>query len=884
MKTLTPFFQIRSAKIEPLEKLTPIYQNMSALTTIQQFQAAIIRMRDILRHDGITGMDSMKHCTLYIASRYLTTERMAHVRIPSTFAWETILALSREGLNDGERSKNRELSRDRIFNASGGDCLVNHFDNLFKTTEFSFRIGAAGHGDIMETLNTIRLEDIELSMDLLGWVYEQHLSKGSAAARDLGQYFTDRSITQYMTRLCDPRRRADGTLEYVCDPSMGTGGFLTSAVQHMRTKHRVNAEELAKSSDRFHGCDIDRFVGAVASINMFMESRGTVFPNIAFRNSLYTDMPIPQYDVILANMPFGVKNLKFADCCERVKVLGLNGTKSEPLFLQLMMVALAPGGRCAVVVPDGMLVNQSKCHDGTRKYLLDHFELKRVLKMEGKFFMNTGIKPSILFFENTGKPTTTVDFWKVVRSEKGEITETLFVSVPRAKMDASCSFDMRRYLESDKPVANPAGFPMVKLGDVFDQGKGKILATANILDNSGEYPIMSGGRNYCGNYNKYNREGNQISISNTGSSSGFIKWHEMPFWASDCTTLKMKELSPYELNLKYVFYVLSLQQNIIYEKYQRPGVMPHCYWKDISNLQFPLPPLPIQDEIVATLDRIYNPGTTDLADTLKRTSQAMDLVLASPGGATLEPIVEAQRLIRKSAQMVLDVKAQMVLDVKAQMVAVVKAICNRCKDWASIGSLYDTPRSEKKFNSKDMNNAGDVPFFNGKFNSPVGTHSEHSFNFEHDYFVMIKDGGGDHSSDSVGMGKFFSVKGKCAITSHNLIITPKAVDAGLHKFMSIYLYCNGKEIRDKAKYSINLGSISVKDILEFPVPNLTSEELVNANIRLSLLQTQLTALESLQKQTEDNARFILDSYLTTKSDSIEDSVADDASADTISHE
>ena len=282
------------------------------------------------------------------------------------------------------------------------------------------------------------------------------------------------------------------------------------------------------------------------------------------------------------------------------------------------------------------------------------------------------------------------------------------------------------------------------------------------------------------------------------------------------------------------------------------GIKPGIRKSDVMEIKMPLPPIPIQQEIVSTLDRIYA-GTTELVDTLKMTDRAMDLVLANPGGATLEPIVEAQRLIRKSSQMV--------ADVKAQMVAVVKAICNRCNDWTNIGALYHTPRSEKKFNSGDMNNDGDVPFFNGKFNSPVGTHSEYSFNFEHDYFVMIKDGGGDHSSDSVGMGKFFSVKGKCAITSHNLIITPKTINSELHVFMKIYLYCNAKEIRDKARYSLSLGSISVKDILEFPVPTLKDEQLTNANIRLTTLQSQLTTLESLQRQSEDNACFILESYL-----------------------
>ena len=65
------------------------------------------------------------------------------------------------------------------------------------------------------------------------------------------------------------------------------------------------------------------------------------------------------------------------------------------------------------------------------------------------------------------------------------------------------------------------------------------------------------------------------------------------------------------------------------------------------KVEYTCPPIETQQEIVATLDRIYQPGTTELADTIKLTSQAMDLVLAQPSGATLEPIVEAQRLMRK---------------------------------------------------------------------------------------------------------------------------------------------------------------------------------------------------------------------------------------------
>jgi restriction endonuclease S subunit len=233
-------------------------------------------------------------------------------------------------------------------------------------------------------------------------------------------------------------------------------------------------------------------------------------------------------------------------------------------------------------------------------------------------------------------------------------------------------------------------------------------------------------------------------------------------------------------------------------------------------MELPLPPREIQDEIVATLDLIYN------------TAKSADVMVA---------------------------------DLKTQMATIVKVFDNKCADKTTIGTLYDTPKCAKKFNSKDMDNGGDVPFFNGKFNSPVGTHSDYSYDSDTDYFVMIKDGGGDHNSDLVGMGKFFQVTGKCAVTSHNLVLAQKMPNPQLHKFMSFYLRCNGKEIRDKANYSINLGSISVKDVLEFPVPNMSAEQFADANKRLSALESTITALETSSKQSEENARLILESYL-----------------------
>jgi len=837
------------------------------MASVNNFTSAVIRIRDILRKTAISGMESMRHICLYLMARQITRQTALDLDVPIKFAWENII----EMMHTREGGEQYALE---FFYHPEEDCLVRHFDRLFGTEKFSFDIkNLKTHKEILEILDKIDLYTIDSQMDILGWVYEQHLKTGAGSgSRDLGQFFTNRNICEYMVSLCRPSFKRAGVPESVCDPSMGTGGFLTSYIKYYKKHHSDTPINWKIQQKEIHGCDNDPRVAGIARMNLFMETGGNRPTNLRTHDSLHGDLTQTGYDVILANEPFGLKGLKHADCCERVKQLKIRGTKSEPLFLQLMMVSLNQGGRCAVVVPDGMLSNKAAFHNETRKYLLDHFELKRVIKMRGQFFMNTGIQPSILFFENTGNATPAVEFWDVVANANGSVEETMVLSVPRAAIDEACSLDMRSYQEV-KEVAHSAGYPIMKLGEIIQKtGSGKTNSTS--ISNTGEYPFYG-----CtavvpsGTHSSYDfDDAEYLLFAKSGGnaknpispSMGIGKFHYVKGHSSANVAVyqyKIKSDKMADITYPYLSHILRMNLHKFQALAKYTTGNGNIDVNDALDIMIPIPPLPIQQEIVATLDRIYQPGTTELADTLKLTNQAMDLVLAQPNGVTLEPIVEAQRLMRKSAQMVADVKAQMVADVKAQMVAIVKAIAHGCKTGTTIGNLYDTPSCKKKFNSGDMDNSGDIPFFNGKFNSPVGTHSDYSFDSEHEYFVMIKDGGGDHSSDSVGMGKFFNVKGKTAITSHNLILVPKTFNEALHKFMRIYLYCHGKEIRDKARYSLSLGSISVKDILNFPVPNMTADQLTNANIRLGALQTQLTSLENLGKQAEDNARFILESYL-----------------------
>lgn len=803
------------------------------MVSVEIFKSAVIRIRDILRGPGvsITGMDSMRHICLYLMSRYMTLASVASLDVPQEFAWETLIETA--------QTKNGGVQKalDCFFHPEA-DCLVRHFDRLFGTDKFSFDIkNPQKHKEILDILNAVTIADVDSHMDILGWVYEQHLKTGSSAARDLGQFFTDRFICEYMTDLCQPRFKTRGVPESVCDPSMGTGGFLTAFIKYFKKHHVDKPVDWSVQQKEIHGCDTDPKVAGVARLNLFMETRGTRVTNLLTHDSLYGDLTQTGYDLILANMPFGLKGIRHADCCERVKALKIRGTKSEPLFLQLMMVSLHGGGRCAVVVPDGMLVNSSSCHNDTRKYLLDHFELKRVIKMKGQFFMNTGIQPSILFFENTGKPTGSVEFWEVTRDEKGEITETMVVSVPRARIasNVSFSFDMRRYLESEKPVANPAGFPLVKLFHVCDLLSGK---GGNYTQDGDTYPYYDS-NGITGTRKDFLYDGEYV-ITARKMSIGSVHYVSGKYWASD-NTINIRVKPDSALSSRFLYYWLLLNNKLL--KDLSSGIKPGIRKSDVAEIMMPFPPLAIQQEIVATLDRIYAPGTTELAHTIKMVDKAMDLILAD---ATLQPAVEVYRLIRKSKQMVVDVKVQMVADVKAQMVAVMKSV-ERCGfDVQKLSDACNISKGKRCLDAVVEGSSG-YPY------QDVAKISRTVARYILDIPAVL-------TPRVMSIGRFVYVDEKCHPSDDMFILEPKD---GLHA-RYLYYYCmllhstHFKESCHGIKPTIDY---SVFDYTTISIPPIDFQRAVLT--RLESLQTQLDALETLQKQSDDNARFILDSYFLT---------------------
>jgi type I restriction enzyme S subunit len=452
--------------------------------------------------------------------------------------------------------------------------------------------------------------------------------------------------------------------------------------------------------------------------------------------------------------------------------------------------------------------------------------------MKGQFFMNTGIQPSILFFENTGKPTSVVEFWDVIKGVNGVIEETMVLSVPREKFDASCSFDMRRYQEV-KAVANPAGFPMVKLGDIAELCRNN---TEIVDDANGMYTKYFGPK-IVGKCSNYHFDGEYI-LTPGRQSIGLLGYVNGKFTTTHTFVIKVKP----EYSSKYVYYYLLLNDKL---SEKSKGIIPYIKNEDVLTLQVIVPPLETQKEIVATLDRIYAPGTTELAETLKLTDKAMDIVLANPGGASLEPIVEAQRLMRKSAQMVADVKAQMVADIKAQMVAVMKSVNMRGFE---MKKLDEVCRFVGGKGNQDRSSEYTIPYYES--NGIFGFVKDALYTGE--YIITAR---------CMSIGAVHYVNGAFYPSDHTINMTSIDVTKLNNRFLYYWLLMNNDIL--KAMSSGIKPGIRKSDVVEIKMPIPPIDFQLSVLKRMDDLESQHQVLITLGKKSEDNARFILDSYLNT---------------------
>ena len=243
--------------------------------------------------------------------------------------------------------------------------------------------------------------------DIRGDVYEYLLSKISQSGRN-GQFRTPRHIIRMMVEMMDPQPD-----EVICDPACGTSGFLITAGEYLKENYKdkifFDKEKKDHYMNRmFYGYDTDRTMLRIGAMNMM--THGVDNPFIEYRDSLSDQNPDSnKYSLILANPPF--KGSLDYDIVSTDLLKVCKTKKTELLFLALFLRMLQVGGRCACIVPDGVLFGSSNAHKAIRKEIIENNRLEAVISMpSGVFKPYAGVSTAVLIFTKTGHGGTE-DVW-----------------------------------------------------------------------------------------------------------------------------------------------------------------------------------------------------------------------------------------------------------------------------------------------------------------------------------------------------------------------------------------------------------------------------------------------------------------------------------------
>jgi type I restriction enzyme M protein len=246
---------------------------------------------------------------------------------------------------------------------------------------------------VIDGVSGLDMED----RDTMGDVYEYILGKMASSGTN-GQFRTPRHIIKMMVELMQPTLK-----DKICDPAMGSAGFIVESARYISENYK---KELLKTENSnhyknsmFYGFDTDQTMLRIGAMNMVLH--GVENPNIKWKDSLSDDnKDNERYSLIMANPPFtGSLDYEVVD----KSLLAVAKTKkTELLFLLLFIRTLKLGGRCASIVPDGVLFGTSNAHKAIRKELIENQHLQAVISMpSGVFKPYAGVSTAILIFTKT---------------------------------------------------------------------------------------------------------------------------------------------------------------------------------------------------------------------------------------------------------------------------------------------------------------------------------------------------------------------------------------------------------------------------------------------------------------------------------------------------
>jgi type I restriction enzyme M protein len=278
--------------------------------------------------------------------------------------------------------------------------------------------------DVLDKVHTISAEDVDPThVFALSQVYEGLLLRMGEKGNDGGQFFTPREVIRVVVRVVDPKIG-----ESVYDPGCGTGGFLAQAMEHMKSRlgDDATAEQIDTLKHRtFYGREKENLIYPIALANLILYGiddphiwHGNTLTGAETYGGLWQDAPA-LFDVVLSNPPFGGKEGKDAQTRFAYKT-----GATQILFLQHVIDSLKPGGRCGIVLDEGVLFRTNEnAFVQTKRKLLDECDLWCIVSLPPGVFTaaGAGVKTNLAFFTR-GDPTEAIWYYDLSDIKVGKRT------------------------------------------------------------------------------------------------------------------------------------------------------------------------------------------------------------------------------------------------------------------------------------------------------------------------------------------------------------------------------------------------------------------------------------------------------------------------------
>lgn len=452
----------------------------------------------------------------------------------------------------------------------------------------------------------------------LGDAFEYLLSiMGSQG--DAGQFRTPRHIIDFIAEVIDPKKD-----ETILDPACGTAGFLISAYKHILKENKnkpLNTDEKSRLMNNLTGYDISPDMVKLSKVNMYLH--GFVEPKIYEYDTLSSEEKWDEmYDVIMANPPFMTPK----GGIRPHKRFSVQANRAEVLFVDYIKEHLRPTGRAGIIVPEGIIFQSATAYKQLRKLLVEDGLFAVVSLPAGVFNPYSGVKTSILFFDNSlAKISKDILFIKIAsdgydlgaqRRENGisdlptaveqikefsesikggkkfENKEKMIQVVSKEKISESGDYNLTgdRYIES-LVVVNQK-WPLINLEEVCDIYQPKTITSKEILK-EGPYKVF-GANGIIGYFDKYNHEESEILVTCRGATCGTINISEPKSWVTG-NAMVVHPKDSKKLDKIFLYYILN---NLDLSSTITGAAQPQITRQSLAPFKIPLPPFDIQQKII----------------------------------------------------------------------------------------------------------------------------------------------------------------------------------------------------------------------------------------------------------------------------------------------